>query len=175
MRVLGTRLKERYWAKRHLRGGDDWGYGNDDWVRGYWDSRNHLHRSFLVERISKFFPSSILEIGCNCGPNLYLLAQKFPRAEIVGVDINPLAVQKGNEWFVREGISNVRLLVGKADERDGSYCSSSIDPSGMALLRIGWWGSTWPWSVLLRCVEKRLCDAIATVCKGRKDSDDQDH
>jgi len=126
MRVLGTRLKERYWAKRHLRGGDDWGYGNDDWVRGYWDSRNHLHRSFLVERISKFFPSSILEIGCNCGPNLYLLAQKFPRAEIVGVDINPLAVQKGNEWFVREGISNVRLLVGKADELS-NFQDKSID------------------------------------------------
>jgi len=126
MRLLGTRLKERYWAKRHLRKGDDWGYGNSDWVRGYWDSRNHPHRSFLVEKISKFLPSSILEIGCNCGPNLYLLAEKFPRAEIVGVDINPIAVQKGNEWLVREGISNVRLLVGKADELS-NFEDKSID------------------------------------------------
>jgi ubiquinone/menaquinone biosynthesis C-methylase UbiE len=71
----------------------------------------------LLEHISKFSPiSSILEIGCNCGPNLYLLAKKFPEARIVGIDINPAAVQKGNEWFAQEGIKNVRLLVGKADE-----------------------------------------------------------
>lgn len=115
-RLLGTRLEEKYWATRHLRKGDDWGNGKNDWIRSYWDSRNHSHRSFLMERIFKFSPSSILEIGCNCGPNLYLLAKKFPNAEIKGIDINPMAVQKGNEWFAQEDISNVKLSVGKADD-----------------------------------------------------------
>jgi hypothetical protein len=50
-RLLGTRLEEKYWAARHLRQGDDWGDKEDDWVRGYWDSRDHSHRSFLMERI----------------------------------------------------------------------------------------------------------------------------
>ena len=63
-----------------------------------------------------FGPTSILEIGSNYGPNLYQLAKKFPSAEIVGVDVNKIAVQKGNEWFKQEGISNVKLLVSKADE-----------------------------------------------------------
>ena len=31
-------------------------------------------------------------------------------------DINPIAVQKGNKWFKKQGISNVKLEVGKAQE-----------------------------------------------------------
>jgi SAM-dependent methyltransferase len=117
--IVGTKAREEEWATRHLRGNkrDDWGSGGGDWIKGYWDSQNHSHRPFLMERISAFSPiSSILEIGCNCGPNLHLLARKFPGAEIRGVDINPVAVQKGNEWLAQEGISNVRLSVGKADD-----------------------------------------------------------
>lgn len=116
MRLLGTKLEEKYWATRHLRKGNDWSNKENDWVRGYWDSQDHSHRNFLIERICKFSPSSILEVGCNCGPNLYLLAKKFPDIEIRGIDINSMAVQKGNEWFKQERISNVKLLVGKADE-----------------------------------------------------------
>lgn len=114
--LLGTKVDERYWAVRHLRKGDDWGNQEGDWARGYWDSRNHAHRSFLIERICRLSPSSFLEIGCNSGPNLYILAKRFPDAEIRGIDINSRAVQKGNEWFTQEGISNVKLLVGKADD-----------------------------------------------------------
>lgn len=120
--LLGTKVQETYWAKRHLKKGNDWGnckyFGEgNEWIKSYWDSQSHSHRSFLLEKIANFFPiSSILEIGCNCGPNLYLVAQKFPNSEIKGIDINPMAVQKGNKWFAEEGISNVKLLVGKADD-----------------------------------------------------------
>ena len=116
MCLLGTRLKEKYWVTRSLCKGNDWRNEKKDWIRDYWDSHNHSHRSFLVEIISKFSPSSILELGCNCGPNLYLLAKKFPDVEIIGIDINPMAVESGNEWFKQAGILNVKLLVGKADE-----------------------------------------------------------
>ncbi|MEK6951605.1 MAG: class I SAM-dependent methyltransferase [Nanoarchaeota archaeon] len=113
--ILGTKVKEEEWAKRNDKH-NDWGKEEKDWIQSYWDSRNHPHRSFLIEKITKFSPSSILEIGCNCGPNLYLLSKKFPTARIVGIDINPLAIQRGNEWLVKEEISNVNLLLGKADE-----------------------------------------------------------
>ena len=120
--LLGTRVREKEWATRHLRKGNDWNnkrYSDDEdeWVLSYWDSRNHSHRSLLLEKIAAFSPiSSILEIGCNCGPNVYLIAQKFPGIKIQGIDINPVAIQKGNELFASEGISNVRLSVAKADE-----------------------------------------------------------
>jgi ubiquinone/menaquinone biosynthesis C-methylase UbiE len=131
-RLLGTRITEKEWATRHLRSGNDWNNTkhigeSDEWVKCYWDSRDHGHRSFLLEHISKFSAiSSILEIGCNCGPNLYLVARKFPEARIVGIDINPEVVQRGNEWLAQEGIKNVKLLVGKADEL-GQFDDKTFD------------------------------------------------
>ena len=125
--LLGTRVREKEWATKHLRGGLDWGESSrDDWVKSYWNSQDHPHRAFLIERISKFSPNSILEIGCNCGPNSRLLAKRFPDAKIRGIDINPAAVQKGNEWLAQEGITNVKLLEGKADEL-GRFQDRSFD------------------------------------------------
>ena len=94
------------------------------WARGYYqqdrtaeqnrEAIKHPHRSLLVSRVAGFSPlSSVLEIGCGSGPNLYLLAKQFPHAEIRGIDINPQAVQAGNDWFAAEGISNVKLSVGR--------------------------------------------------------------
>ncbi len=117
--ILGTKAQEKYWETRHIREGNKW-------IEDYWNNRDHPHRFFLTEKIETLYPfSSIMEIGCSSGPNLYLLSKKFPNAEIRGVDINPKVVQRGNEWFVKEGISNVKLFVGKADElsrfRDKSF------------------------------------------------------
>ncbi len=106
---MHSTITDKEWFNRHL-------YDGEGWIEDYWRSRDHPHRSFLVERISKFSPNSVLEIGCACGPNLYCIAKKFPDAEVRGIDINPMAVQKGNEWFKEEGLSNVKLEVGKAQE-----------------------------------------------------------
>ena len=38
-----------------------------------------------------------------------MLAMRIPGAQIVGVDINPRAVKKGNGLFTQEEIANVRL------------------------------------------------------------------
>jgi len=103
-------LTDKEWACRHL-------YDGEEWIESYWKSRDHPHRSFLVDIICKFSPiHSILEVGCASGPNLYHIAKRFPDAEVRGVDINPMAVEKGNEWFRKEGISNVKLEVGKAQD-----------------------------------------------------------
>lgn len=102
--VIGTKAREKEWASRHLRRGNDWNdmqhLGEDDeWVMSYWDSQNHSHRPLLLEKIASYSPDSVLEIGCNCGPNLYLIARRFPDIEIRGVDINPRAIEKGKELF----------------------------------------------------------------------------
>ncbi len=101
--LIGTKVRERYWSARSIS-------------EGYWKNRDHPNKHFLAERMAAFLPiHSILEVGCASGPNLYLLAKKFPQAQIVGIDINQEAIQYGNAQFAQEGISNVRLLVGKAD------------------------------------------------------------
>lgn len=129
--LVGTKAREKEWAARHLHEGNDWNdtrhVGEDDeWVMGYWDSQRHSHRSLLLEKISSCSPNRVLEVGCNCGPNLYLIARKFPDMEIRGIDINPRAVEKGRELFASEGISNVTLSVGKADEL-GQFQEGSFD------------------------------------------------
>lgn len=116
-KIRGSSIDEKYWANRHLQKGDEWANDeNGNWIDGYWNSVTHPHRELLVQSISKFNPGSILEIGCNCGPNLYLLAKKYPDAKITGIDINPKAVEQGNELFKKEGLKNVTLIACKADE-----------------------------------------------------------
>jgi ubiquinone/menaquinone biosynthesis C-methylase UbiE len=130
--VVGTRAIEQHWAKRHLRKGNDWAnprYAGspDEWVMSYWESRDHSHRRTLVDKIAARYPfTSILEIGCNCGPNLYLLAKRFPDVNITGIDINPRAIEKGRELLASEGITNVELIVAKADEL-GRFPDKSFD------------------------------------------------
>ena len=103
VRLRHTRALERYWAKRSI-------------AEGYWNNQDHPSKHFLVESIAAFSPlHSILEVGCASGPNVCLLARRFPEASIVGVDINPSAVDYGNERFRELGISNAELQVGKAD------------------------------------------------------------
>lgn len=102
-------ITDKEWATRHLY--------DENWAEGYWKSRDDPHRRFLVEEISKHSPiKSVLEIGCASGPNLYLVAEKFPEADVRGIDISPVAVQKGNELFKQEDFSNVKLEVGKAQD-----------------------------------------------------------
>lgn len=103
--ILGTKTEERKWATRGL----------SKFPKSF--AVNHSHRPFLLEKISALRPlSTILEVGCSYGPNLYLIAKRFPKTKLTGIDINPLFIQEGEEWLSKEGISNIKLLVGKADE-----------------------------------------------------------
>ncbi len=102
--------EEKRWRNRHLKEGSDW------IIKGYWGNKNDPHRTFLLKEIEGLFPfDSILEIGCNCGPNLYLIAKKFPKTKIRGIDINSEAIRIGNKLMKKENISNVNLSVGEAD------------------------------------------------------------
>ena len=129
--LVGTKSREWEWERRHLRKGNDYNdtqhIGEDDeWVMGYWDSKYHGHRLLLIDKISAYSPQSILEIGCNCGPNLFLLAQRFPNAKITGIDINSRAIEKGRELLHAENISNVELFIGKADNLE-QFHNDSFD------------------------------------------------
>lgn len=108
------------WATRHQLEGDAW-------IENYWKSRDHPHRFFLVERICQHsLIRRVLEIGCGPGANLYNLAKKLPNAEILGIDVNPVAVKRGNELLKTEGIRNVQLEVGKAQELK-EFANKSFD------------------------------------------------
>ena len=116
--IRGTAAQEKLWSRWHLS------------HPGYNVEANIMqppfpHRQMLLEIIAKYAPQRILEVGCGFGPNLYLLARQFPDAEITGVDLNPVAVAQGNEFFARQGLK-VKLLHLKADELD-SFADKSFD------------------------------------------------
>jgi ubiquinone/menaquinone biosynthesis C-methylase UbiE len=110
-RILGIEFNELVWRYRHIYA--------PRWAQAYISTKSfsHPHRQLLVDKISANAPfTDVLEIGCAGGPNLYLLARKFPNVHFVGVDINPEAIRLGKLFFKQQGIRNVSLFVGKADE-----------------------------------------------------------
>lgn len=126
--LFGTKEYEKEWQDRDESAHDsgDWGEKDNDWVKGYWNSVDHPHREYLVQAIVDLNPSSVLEVGCNCAPNLRMLAKRLPRSRLIGIDISRESIEKGNEWLKSEGITNVHLEVGKADDLS-RYPDSSFD------------------------------------------------
>lgn len=124
----GSKGYEKEWEHRRTSGtlSGDWNEKDPDWVKGYWASTEHPHRAYLVETIADLNPASVLEIGCNCGPNLRMLARKLPDCRLTGIDINNEAVEKGNEWLRIEGIPNIHLMVGRADDLS-TFSDDSFD------------------------------------------------
>lgn len=103
--ILGTEFEERRWASKSSS------YGSGSTVL------NHPHRSFFLSKILNYSKiNSFLEIGCGDGPNLYLVSKKFPNSKITGIDINPWSIENGIKWLKHEGVSNIKLSVGKADK-----------------------------------------------------------
>ncbi len=116
----GTRIQEFRWKIRHLIRGKKW-------ARGYRDTLRHPHRAFLIEKILAYQAiQTIMEVGCNAGPNLILLHEKLPRASLTGIDINRVAVGEGKQWLAELRITNIRIDVGYADDFAG-FQDKSID------------------------------------------------
>ncbi|MEW6620595.1 MAG: methyltransferase domain-containing protein [bacterium] len=117
-KVLGTKVDEIYWRSRKRT-----------WAKACISSESllHPHRKFLIERIDLYSPfESLIEIGCGAGPNLYLIAKRFPKVKLYGIDINKNAVEVGRNFFAAEGINSVSLGVGKS-ENLCSFSDKSID------------------------------------------------
>ena len=114
-RLAGTRLYERKWAYRIKS------------VDVIVSDIEHPHRQWLMEQLDVLWPfSSVLEIGCGYGPNVQLLATRFPTIEVMGLDINPIAVHEGNAGLAQLGIEHARLILGKADDLS-QFTDRSID------------------------------------------------
>ena len=118
--IFGTKIQEWVWCKRHI-------YKGNEWIKSYWDAKDHPRCHLLSEKIEKYFPfRNILEIGCNAGPNLYWLAKKYPGVYLVGIDINPVAISNGMVLLKKEGICNVYLETRRADDLK-KYPDKSFD------------------------------------------------
>jgi len=99
----GTAVSETWWRKR----------GGEAWVATYWNDDRSPRRDHIIEVLRSSFgaPSSVLDVGCNAGPNLRRVAAEFPGCHLSGFDINQEAITAAVERFSELGIP-VELSVG---------------------------------------------------------------
>ena len=89
-----------YWVNRSADDErKDW-KDNTDWITGYWNSKNHPHRKLIIDAIKEIGGvGSVIEVGCNCGPNLSVIKETYPDIKISGVDLNADAIIKGRRML----------------------------------------------------------------------------
>lgn len=59
---------------------------------------------------------SVLEIGCGIGMNLLPLAERFPQADFVGIDLSDVQIDFASRALAATGIKNVQLIAGDLRE-----------------------------------------------------------
>src|SRR3990167_10102500 len=96
-----TSRHRKYWKGRKI-----------DWNQAYFNPE-HPHRTLLVERLKEFHPfSSILELGCAAGANLYRIKQAFPGSDVGGLDWSADAIEEAKKMLPRASV----LQVGEATD-----------------------------------------------------------
>lgn len=90
------------------------GAHQSEWIATYQNSLEARHRTALVEILKPLAPTTLLEVGAHCGPNLVRFAREFPALEMLGVDINADAVRAGQGWIHSVGLSaRIQLSAGR--------------------------------------------------------------
>lgn len=99
-----------WWAR-------DRGAETSRWVGNYQRSLQLPHRTRIVECIRALKASTLLEIGCHCGPNLVRLAKEFPTLQMIGIDVSAQAIEAGRVWVKADGLEDrIQLNVGRIPE-----------------------------------------------------------
>jgi SAM-dependent methyltransferase len=111
-------VSEGVWRKR----------GGEEWVERYWNDDHAPRRDCIVDALRTTFgtPASVLDVGCNAGPNLRRIADEFPGCRLVGFDINAEAIEGAVRRFAGRGIP-ADLSVGSYYDVLPSIPTASID------------------------------------------------
>lgn len=108
---------------------DWWAHQRDDehaadWCDSYKSSLHAAHRNIIADLVSRCEPTSLIEVGCHCGPNLIRLAQDVPSlTDVFGIDASAQAVAAGQAWAAESGLS------GRVHMREGRFPAAT---AGMA-------------------------------------------
>lgn len=97
-----------WWARPRTNDGGSW-------IENYKRSLGSRHRTVIADLVRDLAATSILEVGCHCGPNLIRLATEHPALEqLSGVDVNAQAIAAGTAWAAERGLSErIQLITGQ--------------------------------------------------------------
>lgn len=104
------------------------GANRESWIENYQKSLQVRHRTAISQIVGELQPSTLLEVGCHCGPNLIRLAQDYPELSLAGYDVNAEAIAAGKAWVARLGLQHrIGLSVGNLPQGSESIPTGAID------------------------------------------------
>lgn len=120
-KLFGTVINELQWKFRHV-------FLHKNWAAYHLTEKKiESSRMFWKEYVKKYIPyESFLEIGCGPGNNLYAIAREFPNAHYYGIDISMHALSTGKAYIMKQGIKNIQLISGRAQNLK-HFPAKSID------------------------------------------------
>lgn len=99
-----------YWINRPKNDREkDWRYDEKTWLEGYVKSVGHPHRKLIVNALKDIPFDSLLEIGCNTGPNLVKINKTFAGKSLAGIDV------------IKEALSVAKKLLPEATFKRSHY------------------------------------------------------
>jgi ubiquinone/menaquinone biosynthesis C-methylase UbiE len=112
-----------------------WKFKKRDSIENYLIDMQSPHRIWLTNFFNH--ANSILEVGCDWGGNLILMS-KQEKCKFYGIDISPESIELGSKYCLEQGINNIQLKEGSA-ENLSLFSDASIDIvfSDMLFLYIG--------------------------------------
>ena len=75
-----------------------------------------LGRDKLIAKMDIKADENILEVGCGTGRNLVILAKKFPKANLYGLDASAAMLETANAKIKAKNLSNISLKNALADD-----------------------------------------------------------
>merc|ERR1712198_397691 len=81
---------------------------------------NFLHEDLLTKWLSKLYgdmkPKRILDIGTGPGFSAFVLAQLFPEAEVIGVDLAAPYIRMARQWQSIRDVPNIKFYQANAED-----------------------------------------------------------
>ncbi len=109
---------------------------NFDAIRDYWEDRaaedssvqsttqdvylREIELAVLAERIGKYSPARVADVGCGDGRTTTRLASRYPEAFFTGLDYSPSMVENARRVQASGSVSNVRFEPGDVSKGLGS-------------------------------------------------------
>jgi ubiquinone/menaquinone biosynthesis C-methylase UbiE len=105
------------------------GASSANWIANYQRSLQARHRTQIAAIIETLRPTTILEVGAHCGPNLVRLAQQYPWIEqLSGIDVNTEAIAAGQQWVTQLGLSErIELTHGRVPGLTEGLSTGCVD------------------------------------------------
>jgi 2-polyprenyl-3-methyl-5-hydroxy-6-metoxy-1,4-benzoquinol methylase len=87
---------------------------------GVAEPAHYLHHKYLhraLDCVNGLYPTEILDAGCGSGDHTFSLARRFPRARVLGIDVDEALIERNRDVARALRLSNVAFEVASVTEQ----------------------------------------------------------